>query len=150
MFSEQIRIRDPDRHQNVVVCSLAHCQPSLKISCKSVQKLLRKQTTITLSSLAEVINLLTYLVLAAKIYTLTTMPARCNSWSDDEVTCHSLVKLASFFSFFQRLFRQRVAGRPNGNVASRHAPAVRICLSPARLSRGMAGPDGLNSAASST
>ena len=27
---------DPDRHQNLIIRSLAHCQPSLKISCKSV------------------------------------------------------------------------------------------------------------------
>jgi len=33
---------DPDRHQNLIICSLAHCQPSLKISCKSVSKFLRK------------------------------------------------------------------------------------------------------------
>ena len=33
---------DPDRHQNLSICSLAHCQPSLKILCKSVWKLLRK------------------------------------------------------------------------------------------------------------
>ena len=26
-----IRIRDPDLHQNLIVCSLAHCQPLLKI-----------------------------------------------------------------------------------------------------------------------
>ena len=38
----QIRIRDSDRHQNLIICSLTHCQPSLKISCKSVQKFLRK------------------------------------------------------------------------------------------------------------
>jgi len=30
-----IRIRDPDRHQSLTICSLAHCQPSLKIVCKS-------------------------------------------------------------------------------------------------------------------
>jgi len=29
-------------HQNLTVCSLAHCQPSLKISCKSVLKFLHK------------------------------------------------------------------------------------------------------------
>jgi len=29
-------------HQNLIICSLAHCQPSLKISCKSVRKFLRK------------------------------------------------------------------------------------------------------------
>jgi len=38
----RIRIRDPDRHQNLIVCSLAHCQPSLKISCKTVQQSLHK------------------------------------------------------------------------------------------------------------
>jgi len=32
----RIRICDPDCTQNLIVCSLAHCQPSLKISCKSV------------------------------------------------------------------------------------------------------------------
>ena len=37
-----IRARDPDRHQNLTMCSLAHCQPSLKISRKSVQTFLRK------------------------------------------------------------------------------------------------------------
>jgi len=38
----RIRIPDPDRHQNLIIWSLAHCQPSLKISCKSVRKFLRK------------------------------------------------------------------------------------------------------------
>ena len=38
----RIQIRDSDSHQNLIVCSLAHCQPSLKISCKSVRKFLRK------------------------------------------------------------------------------------------------------------
>ena len=40
----QIRIH---RHQNVslITCSLAHCQPSLKISCKSVQKFSAKLLT---------------------------------------------------------------------------------------------------------
>ena len=37
-----IRIRDPDCHQNLIICSLARCQPSLKISCKSVRSFLRK------------------------------------------------------------------------------------------------------------
>jgi len=36
------RNRDPDRHQNLIFCSLAHCQPSLKILCKSVWKFLRQ------------------------------------------------------------------------------------------------------------
>jgi len=35
-------IRDPDRQQNLIIFSLAHCQPSLTISCKSVRKFLRK------------------------------------------------------------------------------------------------------------
>jgi len=34
--------RDTDRRQNLIICSLAHCQHSLKISCKSVRKFLRK------------------------------------------------------------------------------------------------------------
>jgi len=42
LSSVAIRIRDPDRHQNLTTCSLAHCQPSLKISCKSVRTSLRK------------------------------------------------------------------------------------------------------------
>jgi len=29
-------------HQNLITCSLGYCQSSLKISCKSVRKLLRK------------------------------------------------------------------------------------------------------------
>jgi len=33
---------DPDRHQNLIISSLAHCQSSLKTSCKSVRKFLRK------------------------------------------------------------------------------------------------------------
>jgi len=37
LTSVEIRICDPDRHQNLISCSLAHCQPTLKISCKSVQ-----------------------------------------------------------------------------------------------------------------
>ena len=38
----RIRIRYPDRHQNLIISSLAHCRTSIKISCKSVQKFLRK------------------------------------------------------------------------------------------------------------
>jgi len=38
----RIRIRDLVRHKNLIICSLAHCQPSLKISCKSVRKFFRK------------------------------------------------------------------------------------------------------------
>jgi len=45
----QIHIRSPDpyRLQNFIICSLAHCQPSLKISCKSfcAKFLTDKQTT---------------------------------------------------------------------------------------------------------
>jgi len=42
LASVVIRIRDPDRRQNLVICSLAHSQPSVKISCKSVRTFLRK------------------------------------------------------------------------------------------------------------
>ena len=35
-------IPDPDRHQNLITCSLARCQPSLKISRTSVRKFARK------------------------------------------------------------------------------------------------------------
>ena len=38
----RIQIRDPDRHQNLIIYSLTNCQPSLKISCKSVRQFLRK------------------------------------------------------------------------------------------------------------
>jgi len=38
----RVRICDPDHQQNVTVYSLAHCQPSLQILCKSVWKFLRK------------------------------------------------------------------------------------------------------------
>ena len=31
-----IRIPDPIRYQNLTICSLVHCQPSLKITCKFV------------------------------------------------------------------------------------------------------------------
>jgi len=37
-----IRICDPDRHQTLIICSLAHFQPSLKISCKCIWKFLHK------------------------------------------------------------------------------------------------------------
>ena len=40
--SYQCRDTDPDRHQNLIICSLAYCQLYLKISCKSVLKFLRK------------------------------------------------------------------------------------------------------------
>jgi len=33
---------DPDRHQNLIICSSAHYQPSLNISCKCVWKFLHK------------------------------------------------------------------------------------------------------------
>jgi len=31
-----------DHHQNLTICSLAHCQPSMQISCKPIPKFLRK------------------------------------------------------------------------------------------------------------
>ena len=36
----QIQIRDPDRYQNLIICSLAHWLPFLKISCNSVWRFL--------------------------------------------------------------------------------------------------------------
>jgi len=33
---------DPDHHQNLIISSLVHCRPSLKISCKSDRKFLHK------------------------------------------------------------------------------------------------------------
>ena len=38
----RIQICDLDCHQNLIICSLAHCHPSLKISCKSIWKFLCK------------------------------------------------------------------------------------------------------------
>jgi len=35
-------IDDPERHKNLTIYSLSHCQSYLKISCKSVWKFLRK------------------------------------------------------------------------------------------------------------
>ena len=43
----QIRVLDPDRHQNLIICplKLAHYQPSLRISCKSVRTFYGKLLT---------------------------------------------------------------------------------------------------------
>ena len=41
----QIRILDPDRHQNFIICPLAHYQPSLRISCKYVRTFYAKLLT---------------------------------------------------------------------------------------------------------
>jgi len=38
----RIRISDPARYQDLSICSLAYCQPSLKTSCKSVRIFLLK------------------------------------------------------------------------------------------------------------
>jgi len=43
LTSVAIRIRGLDRHQSLIICSLSRCQPSLKISYKSVWKLEDKQ-----------------------------------------------------------------------------------------------------------
>ena len=50
----RIRIRDPDRHENLIFYSLAHCQRSLKISCRQTDRQTNNGENIT--SLAEVIN----------------------------------------------------------------------------------------------
>jgi len=51
---------DPDRHRNLIVCSLAHCHPSLKISCKSVRTRVltafvykRRKKAVRLASVSE-------------------------------------------------------------------------------------------------
>jgi len=58
---------DTNLDQSLIICSLAHCQPSLKISCKSVRKFLRKDKQRRLHrpiySLAEVITSLTLYVM---------------------------------------------------------------------------------------
>jgi len=49
-------IRYPDRHKNLITCSLAHCQSSLKISCKPVQydRQTNNDENINITPLAEV------------------------------------------------------------------------------------------------
>jgi len=55
-----IRICHPNCHRNLIICSLAHCQPSLEISCKYVQKFFCKvanrqtNNNENITSLAEV------------------------------------------------------------------------------------------------
>jgi len=62
LTSVAIPIRDLDCHQNLIICSLARCQPSLKFPSKSVRnfflhKVANKQTTRAyISSLADVKN----------------------------------------------------------------------------------------------
>ena len=81
----QICIHDPDCHQNTTISSLANCQPSLKISCKSVwklcTKLLRDRQTDkqdnNISSLAEVTHstqtIMVYINLKAHLSAATNM-----------------------------------------------------------------------------
>ena len=42
LTSVAIRIRDPDRHQNLTICSLAHCQPSRKFHANRFRSFLCK------------------------------------------------------------------------------------------------------------
>jgi len=56
----RVRICDPNRHKNLVVCSTVNCQPSLKISCKSSERQTDKRRRL-LSSLAEVIMQTNYI-----------------------------------------------------------------------------------------
>jgi len=71
-----IQLPDLDRHQNLIIYSLAHWQPFLKISCKSIWKFMCKvanrPTTQTnhddcISSLAEVKRIKNKNQLAQKI-----------------------------------------------------------------------------------
>ena len=43
--SYQCHDMDPDCHQNLIICSMAHCQPSLKIPCISFWKFFAKLLT---------------------------------------------------------------------------------------------------------
>jgi len=45
MIQIHIWIHNLDNHQYLLICSLAHCQSSLKISCKSVPKFCAKLLT---------------------------------------------------------------------------------------------------------
>jgi len=70
----RIRIRDPNRDQNLIICSLAHCQPCRKISCKSIQKFLckvanrqtDKQTTNNHNCIASLAEVVIHLVVTRK------------------------------------------------------------------------------------
>jgi len=92
----QIRIRDSDRHQYLVVYSLAHCQASLKIPYKSVRKFLRKvankQTDKQINnddyitSLAEVIIAQEYHFLVYTVWCLQAM--QCCRFADGRLYRH--------------------------------------------------------------
>ena len=43
-------IHDPDHHQNLILCSLAYCEPSVKISCKSIQTFMRKAANMQMNN----------------------------------------------------------------------------------------------------
>ena len=97
--------------QNLIICSLAHCQPSLKISCKSIWKFLHKvanrqtdkQTNNDdyISSLAEVTNPWIHLI---PTVWLVGSPARNSRVSDrvQQISFYStyiLRKLSNLFTF---------------------------------------------------
>jgi len=101
---------DPNRHQNLIICSLAHCQPSLKIPCKSVALFLRKlanrQTNNEdyISSLAEVVKhtqkLSLQIASRSSIFNCATPPVptkqpACTGWRvtscSRSVCCHGYI-----------------------------------------------------------
>ena len=97
------RICDPDRHQNLIICN-SHCQPSLKISCKSVWNFLRKvpnrqtdkqinrQTNNDdyISSLAEVTN--------------AAINVSCRIIADVWTRCNKIKQLQATLTLLQHLF----------------------------------------------
>ena len=98
----RIQIFDPDRHQNLIICSLSHCLSSLKISCKSISKffcaklLTDRQTTNdeNITSLAEVMLNMYSMIL-------------CNSLF--YVICISFFNLAVFCTHFDVVKKRRIS-----------------------------------------
>jgi len=74
----RIQIRDPDRHQNLIICSLAHCQPSLKISCKSVPKFLRKVHNRQTNKQTTNNDYISYIITSLQCNKLIPMPSFLN------------------------------------------------------------------------
>jgi len=52
-----IQIPDLDGHQNLITCSLPHCQPPLKFLCKVANTQTNDKT---ISSLLQIINIVFY------------------------------------------------------------------------------------------
>jgi len=119
-ISIRIRIPDPDCHQNLIICSLPHCQTSPKTSCKSVPKVLGKvanrqtdrqtDNDENITSMAEVIksrsNLLNALVFC--------------SWKSQWREC-----LRGWWEILSRWLVRRHSSVPLGCIPA--APSLYIC-----------------------